>query len=137
MRAQVLATPDQLARLEDALRASGVAYAVPVSPVQTASAYFVEVVLPRAPGAASRPSRLWVEREVTRFLPSGASVNKSDWQDGAWIAQLGLLNGQGAEDALQRLRAGSQAFSDVRLLPGTERALSGSMRVVDVRLRPR
>ena len=74
---------------------------------------------------------------MTRFLPGGASVNKSDWQDGAWIAQLGLINGQGAEDALRRLRSGSQAFSDVRVLPGTERALSGSMRVVDVRLSPR
>jgi hypothetical protein len=111
-----------------------VAYQVPVSPVQTASAYFVEVVLPRNPGAVSQPSRLWLEQELTRFLPGAASVNRVEWQDGAWTAQLGLLNGLGAEDALQRLRSTSKAIAEVRVQPGSERALSPSLRVVEVRL---
>jgi hypothetical protein len=133
-RAQVLATPATLAKLEDTLRAAGVTYQVPVSPVQTASAYFVEVVLPRTPGADSQPSRLWLEQEMTRFLPGAASVNRVEWQDGVWTAQLGLLNGLAVEDALQRLRSTSKAVADVRVQPGTERALSSSLRVVEVRL---
>jgi len=136
VRAKVRATPTQLARLEDALRADSVAYEVPISPVDTGSAYFVEIMLPQRPGAASRPSRLWVEQELQRFLPPYASVNRAEWQDGAWTAQLGLINGLKAEEALQRLRSSSKAFKEVRVLPGTERALSGSLRVVDVQLRP-
>lgn len=136
-RAKVRATPAELARLEDALRAVGVAYEVPVSPVQTGSAYFVEVVLPQRTGAASRPSRLWVEQELTRFLPPYASVNRVESQDDTWTVQLGLINGLKAEDALQRVRTSSKAFSEVRVLPGTERALGPALRVVDVQLRAR
>ncbi|MGM9481465.1 hypothetical protein ACS5PN_09770 [Roseateles sp. NT4] len=137
LRAKVQATPAELARLEDTLRAAGVAYEVPVSPIQTGYAYFVEVVLPQGTGATSQPSRLWVEQELQRFLPSYASVNRAEWRDGAWIAQLGLINGLKPEDALQRLRGSSKAFSEVRVLPGTERVLGPAMRFVDVQLRPR
>ncbi|WP_056192122.1 hypothetical protein [Pelomonas sp. Root1237] len=137
VRAKVSATPRDLVRLEDKLRAAGVAYEVPASPVQTASAYVVDLVLPQRPGATSQPSRQWVEQELTSWRHPSADVNKVDCRDGACIAQLGLRSGLSAEDAVQRVRSMSQAFSDVRVLPGTERALSPSLRVVDVQLRPR
>lgn len=137
VRAKVSATPRELVRLEDKLRAAGVAYEVPESPVQTASAYAVNLVLPLRHGAPSQPSRLWVEQELTYWRHPSADVNKVDCHDGACIAQLGLRGGLSPEDAVQRVRAMSTAFSNVRVLPDTERALSPSLRVVDVQLRPR
>jgi hypothetical protein len=137
VRAKVSATPQALLRLEDKLRAAGVIYQVPESPVQTGSAYFVSLVLPQRPGAASQPSRQWVEQELTYWRHPASDVNKVDCRDGVCIAQIGLRSGLGAEDAAARVRAMSKAFSEVRVLPDTERALSPSLRVVDLHLRPR
>lgn len=137
VRAKVSTTPQQLARLEDKLRAAGVAYQVPESSVQTGSAYFVNLVLPQRPGATSLPSRLWVEQELTRWRHPSSDVNKVVCRDGVCIAQLGLRSGLSVEDATARLRSLSTAFSEVRVLPDTENTLSASLRTVDVQLRPR
>lgn len=135
VRAKVSATPQELTRLEDRLRAAGVVYQVPESPVQTASAYFVNLVLPQRPGATSLPSRRWVEQELTYWRHPAADVNKVDCRNGACIAQVGLRSGLSAEDAVARVRSMSKAFSEVRVLPDTESTLSPSLRVVDVQLR--
>lgn len=137
VRAKVSTTPQQLTRLEDKLRAAGVVYQVPESPVQTGSAYFVDLVLPQRPGTASQPSRLWVEQEVMRWRHPSSDVNKVVCRDGICIAQLGLRSGLSAEEAAARLRSMSKAFSEVRVQPDTENALSASLRIVDVQLRPR
>ena len=137
VRAKVVASPEQLARLEDKLRAAGVVYQVPESPVFSSSPYFVDIVMPQQPGATSLPSLRWVEQELKYWLHPSASVHKVDCRDGACTAQLGLLSGLSAEDAVPRLRTMSKAFSEVRVLADTETTRSPSLRVVDVQLRLR
>lgn len=130
---------DDVARLEDRLRAAGLAYEMKTQPVWSNNAWTLQLLL-RADGGGSkrdwRPSTHRVQQELRNLGPM-ATADKVDAVDGDYVATVTLLGTQRVEDAVARLKANSTLFSQVDVIDESMRADGSRVRTARLRLRLR
>lgn len=130
---------DDVARLEDRLRAAGLAYEMKTQPVWSNNAWYLQLVLrPDAGGTARgwRPSVHRVQQELRNLGPM-THADKVDEVDGAYVATVTVLGSQRVEDAIARLKANSTLFSQVDVIDESMRADGSRVRTARLRLRLR
>ena len=130
---------NDVARLEDRLRAAGLAYDMKTQPVWSNNAWTLQLMLrPGGGGAAQdwRPSAHRVQQEL-RSLGPMAHADKVDEVGGAYVATVTLLGSQRVEDAIARLKANSTLFSQVDVIDESMRSDGSRLRTARLRLQLR
>lgn len=136
---KVLRSEDAV-RLEDRLRAAGIAYQVKVSPVWSNNAYHMEILVwPEGggPGNAWRPSVHRVEQELRKMANPMVDVAKVETSGDAYLATLKLLGQETPENVIARLRANSSLFSEIALVNESVSLAAPKVRETQLRLRVR
>ena len=125
VRVQLRATRgEDLVAAEDRLRAAGLPFEIEREPVWSGNTYLAEIRLPDAPGAGAgpgRPSAFRVAAELNRLLPAGAHAEKVRRLGESYVADVLLLQGDGAGLAESVPRRSTMVARVVLLPPDAQR----------------
>lgn len=123
---------EDVAQLEDRLRAAGIPHAMKVPPVWTNNAYYLQLLVwpsGKGPAAASRPSTHRVQQELLRAQDPMVTVRKVDDLGDGYVATVDIVGGATVESYVARLGANSGMFSDIRVFSESASAQAPGRRV--------
>lgn len=123
---------DDVARLEDRLRAASISHTMKVSPIWTNNAYHLQILVwPDGQGLAGtqRPSTHRVQQELLRAQDPMVTVRKVDDLGDGYVATVDIVGGATVESYVARLGANSGMFSDIRVFSESASAQAPGRRV--------
>lgn len=131
-------TKDDIARLEDRLRAASIPYEIMAPPSWEGAGYYRLKLLIRpaeSPTAsASRPSVYVVEQELTRIRWPHVYVRKVEAAGDGFVATLGVQGADTVEKVISMFKKNTTLFADIRPLKESAPEAGSTTRVVQVQL---
>jgi hypothetical protein len=131
---------DDVAKLEDRLRAAAVAYKMDRPPTWTGAGYYVELVLwpPGAQSAASaRPSAFRVQQEIMKSRHPMFEVKKVQDAGDGYVVTLSFAEREKLEAFVARLKANSPMIADIAVLSESGTGAVPGQRIAQLKVQVR